>query len=133
MKKVILILAASLVLFSCKDKTKTSSQANSTDSTVHFMSESVNKPIVIDTNSICYQESFVFDILVTHNDGKTETIKGLSEQPNVDECPKGTGVKWCLLDEKTDEVISKDVKSYKVITQRFDSIQYFICYDKKNR
>jgi hypothetical protein len=133
MKKVILILVAALALSSCKNKTNNQSQTNPTDSTAHFISEPVNKPIVIDTTSVCYDESFVFDILVTHNDGKTETIKGLCEQPNVAECPKVAGAKWCLLDEKTDEVLSKDVKSYKVLVHRFDSTQYFICHDNGNR
>jgi tRNA A58 N-methylase Trm61 len=88
--------------------------------------------LAIAVTKILQCESFVFDILVTHSDGKTEAIKGLSEQPNVAECPKGTGAKWCLLDEKTDAVLTKDVKSFKVLVHRFDSTQYFICHDNGN-
>lgn len=129
MKKVILILAAALTLVACKNKNQNTPSTNSPG----VENQNIVKQIVIDTNSICYQESFVFDILVTHNDGGTETIKGLSEQPNVAECPKGTGAKWCLLDEKTDAVLTKDVKSFKVLVHRFDSTQYFICHDNGNR
>ena len=129
MKKVILILVAALTLVACKNKNQNTPNTNSPG----VENQNIVKQIVIDTNSICYQESFVFDILVTHNDGGTETIKGLSEQPNVAECPKGTGTKWCLLDEKTDAVLTKDVKSFKVLVYRFDSTQYFICHDNGNR
>ena len=128
MKKVILILVAALTLVACKNKNQNTPNTNSPG----VENQNIVKQIVIDTNSICYQESFVFDILVTHNDGGTETIKGLSEQPNVAECPKGTGTKWCLLDEKTDAVLTKDVKSFKVLVHRFDSTQYFICHDNGN-
>jgi len=129
MKKVILILVAALTLVACKNKNQNTPSTNSPG----VENQNIVKQIVIDTNSICYQESFVFDILVTHNDGGTETIKGLSDQPNVAECPKGTGVKWCLFDEKTDMVLTKDVKSFKVLVHRFDSTQYFICHDNGNR
>jgi len=129
MKKVILILVAALTLVACKNKNQNTPNTNSPG----VENQNIVKQIVIDTNSICYQESFVFDILVTHNDGGTETIKGLSEQPNVAECPKGTVAKWCLLDEKTDAVLTKDVKSFKVLVHRFDSTQYFICHDNGNR
>lgn len=133
MKKVILILAAALTLASCKNKTTNSNQSNPTDSTTHFTSEKVNKPIVIDTTCICYKESFVYDVLVTHNDNTTETLKGLNEQPLVTDCPKVVGSKWCLIDGEKKELLASDVKSYKVLFQRLDTAMYVICHDNGKR
>jgi hypothetical protein len=136
MKKVILILVAALTLVACKNKnqnnieTVQTAQTGPNDTTT---TEVVNKPIVIDTTSFCYKESFVYDVLVTHNDNTTKTLKGLTEQPMVTECPKGVGSKWCLIDDEKDELLASDIKSYKVLVQRFDTTKYFICHDNGNR
>jgi len=133
MKKVILVLAAAFVLVACKNKTNNQTSTNPSDSTAHFTTEPVNNPIVVDTNSICYKESFVYDVLVTHTNNSTDTLKGLTEQPNVTECPKGVGAKWCLIDDEKDILLSSDVKSFKVLGKRFDYPTYTICHDNGNR
>jgi hypothetical protein len=72
MKKVILILATALTLVACKNKNQNEKQTDN---------NSV-KSILIDTTNVCYQQSFVYDFQYTLNDGKTDTIKRVSNQPN---------------------------------------------------
>ena len=129
MKKVVLILAAALILVACKNK----NQNNPATGGSGEQNQNIAKQLVIDTTCICYKESFVYDVLVTHTNNSTDTLKSLTEQPNVVECPKGVGSKWCLLDDEKDIVLSSDVKSFKVLVHRFDTAQYVICHDNGNR
>lgn len=129
MKKVVLILAAALTLVACKNK----NQNNPATGGSGEQNQNIAKQLVIDTTCICYKESFVYDVLVTHTNNSTDTLKSLTEQPNVVECPKGVGSKWCLLDDEKDIVLSSDVKSFKVLVHRFDTAQYVICHDNGNR
>lgn len=129
MKKVVLILAAALTLVACKNK----NQNNPATGGSGEQNQNIAKQLVIDTTCICYKESFVYDILVTHTNNSTDTLKSITEQPNVVECPKGVGSKWCLLDDEKDIVLSSDVKSFKVLVHRLDTAQYVICHDNGNR
>lgn len=129
MKKVVLILAAALTLVACKNK----NQNNPATGGSGEQNQNIAKQLVIDTTCICYKESFVYDVLVTHSNNSTDTLIGLVEQPLVMECPKGVGSKWCLIDDEKDELLSSDVKSFKVLVHRFDTAQYVICHDNGNR
>lgn len=129
MKKVILIATAAFIIVACKNK----NQNSPTTVGANEQNQSNVKEIVIDTNSICYKESFVYDVLVTHSNSSNDTLVGLVEQPFVTECPKGVGSKWCLIDDEKDIILASDVKSYKVLVHRFDTAQYFICHDNGNR
>jgi hypothetical protein len=113
MKKVILSLLVTISLFSCKNDGKKDNGSN--------------KSVTIDTTNVCYQQSFVYDFQYTLNDGKTDTIKRVSNQPNFNQCQNG---KWCLMDAKTSNVIASDVKSYKVLSHYFDTTQYVTCCGK---
>jgi len=117
MKKVVLILATAFILVACKNKNQNEKQTDN---------NSV-KSIVIDTTNVCYQQSFVYDIQYTLNDGNNDTITHISNQPNFNQCQNG---KWCLLDAKTSNVIANDVKSYKVLSHYFDTTQYITCSEK---
>jgi hypothetical protein len=117
MKKVILILAVALTLVACKNKNQNDKQTDN---------GSV-KSIVIDTTNVCYQQSFVFDVQYTLNDGKNDTLTRLSNQPNFNKCENN---KWCLIDAKTSNVIAGDVKSYKVLSHYFDTTMYISCCGK---
>lgn len=119
MKKIFLILSVVLFSFSCKNKTK--------QSTPDVPKENVAEQLVVDTTSICYGESFKLKVLVIHNDNITETIVNLKEQPNFVRCQKPNTKIWCLNDNQTDTTISKNVKSFKVIENYFDSVCYFEC------
>lgn len=130
MKKVILVLAAAaFVLVTCKNKNQNSPVTGGSNE----QNQNITKEIFVDTNSICYKESFLYDVLVTHTNNTTDTLKGLTEQPNVTECPKGVGAKWCLIDDEKDILLSSDVKSFKVLGKRFDYPTYTICHDNGNR
>ena len=113
MKKVILSLLVTISLFSCKNDGKKDNGSN--------------KSVTIDTTNVCYPQSFVYDFQYTLNDGKTDTIKRVSNQPNFNQCQNG---KWCLMDAKTSNVIASDVKSYKVLSHYFDTTQYITCCGK---
>lgn len=125
MKKLILILLTVVSIFSCKNDKK-DPQGNSP------LTVEEKQNLVIDINSTCYSESFRYEILVNHSNGKQDTIKGLKEQPNVSECPKEKGVRWCLYDDVTDNLISVDVKSFRVLTHKFDTTEYIICSQGKH-
>ena len=114
MKKLLLIFAVSLSLFACKDKD------NSTET-------KDNKSVTIDQTNVCYTQSLFFDIQYTLNSGKNDTLRHISNQPNFNQCSDG---KWCLLDSKTSNVIAKDVKSYKVLSQYLDTTVYVSCVSK---
>ena len=115
MKKVVLLLMVIVSLLSCKNDGNSNNDNGS------------SKSFLIDTTNICYQQSFVFDIQYTLNDGKNDTIRHISNQPNFNQCQNG---KWCLLDAKTSNVIATDVKSYKVLSHYFDTTQYVTCCEK---
>lgn len=122
MKKIILILLSAILILSCKDKKNKQEIPND-----------LKQKVVVDVNSICYEESFIYDILVTHNDGKQDTLKGLTEQPNVSECSSFRKGKWCLYDDETDDLLAVDVKSFKVLKHKFDTTEYIICVGEKRK
>ena len=117
MKKIISILLVCLLAMSCKDKKEKPIE--------------VKQKLVIDENSTCYNESFTYDILVTHTTEKQDTIRNLSEQPNVSECSAFRKGKWCLFDDESGDLLSVDVKSFKVLKHKFDTTQYIICVNEK--
>jgi hypothetical protein len=114
MKKVVLILATAFILVACKNKNQNNNQ-NDNGSV---------KSIVIDTTNACYRQSFVFDVQYSLNNGKNDTLRHITNQPNFNKCESN---KWCLVDSKTSNVMATDVKSYKVLSHYFDTTQYILC------
>ena len=117
MKKVILILAAALTLVACKNKNQNNQQTDNGSA----------ESIVIDTTNVCYKQSFVFDVQYTYMNGKNDTLRHVSYQPIFTKCSNG---KWCLIDPKTSSLIAEDIKSYKALSQYFDTTMYISCFGK---